>query len=113
MLFEYAFAGSTSVANAPGATSMSFAPDLKRQPTYFSGELRQSVAFREAISALHAVVVSDLRYTPKDRTAYLEWAATREDIDWMEVEGQREEVAARIAVLRRELDEINVRSRER
>jgi hypothetical protein len=113
MLFEYAYAGSTSVANAPNATSMSFAPDLNRQPTYFRGELRQSVAFREAISALHAVVVSDLRFQPKDRTAYLEWAASREDVDWMLVEEQRADVTARITALRRELVEINERSRER
>ena len=34
MLFEYAFAGSTSVANTTEATSMSFAPDLNRRPTF-------------------------------------------------------------------------------
>src|SRR5262249_35450361 len=31
--------------------------------------------FREAISALHDVVISDLRFKPKDKTAYLEYLA--------------------------------------
>ena len=74
MEFEYAYPGSTAVRNEGDRTELSFAPDTKRQPTYFSGELRQSVAFREAISALHAVVVSDLRFKPKDKTAYKAWA---------------------------------------
>jgi len=29
--------------------------------------------FREAISALHDVVISDLRFKPRDKTAYEEW----------------------------------------
>ena len=37
------------------------------------------MAFREAISALHDVVVSDLRYKPKDRTEYKEWRAQQDE----------------------------------
>jgi hypothetical protein len=106
--FEYAFKRSSSVANRPGSTELSFSPDTRREPTYFSGELRKGIAFREAISALHDVVVSDLRFKPKDKTAYKEWATRQEAIDWDQVTAQRGNVAAqmrglqdRLAVLRR------------
>jgi len=85
---------------------MSFAPDTKREPTYFVAELRQKIEFREAISALHNVVVSDLRFKPKDKTAYKEWAAQREQIDWQEVAGRKAEIEARIKPLQSELSEL-------
>lgn len=106
MLFDYAYKGSTSVESSSNRTEMSFAPDLKREPTYFIGELRQKIEFREAISALHDVVVSDLRFKPKDKTAYKEWAAQREQEDWQAVAAQRAEVEAKIKPLQQELSQL-------
>lgn len=108
MLFDYRYKGSSSVASRADATQMSFAPDTRRPPTYFFGELARPVAFREAISALHDVVVSDLRYQPKDKTAYKEWAAEQEQIDWQTVMAQRSDVGERIKQLQ---DELNVLAR--
>jgi hypothetical protein len=68
MEFNYSYKGNSGVSESGGNTQMSFSPDTKRPPTYFIGELRQNVAFREAISALHDVVVSDMRFQPKDKT---------------------------------------------
>ena len=82
MEFNYTFYGSSTVQHRGDQTALSFAPDIQRAPTYFTGELRQGVAFREAISALHDVVVSDLRWKPKDKEAYKAWAAQQELIDW-------------------------------
>lgn len=82
MLFNYKFHGSTAVSSNAGAVDMSFAPDTLRQPTYFSGVLAKNINFREAISALHDVVVSDLRFKPKDKTAYKQWVAEQEVI-WL------------------------------
>jgi hypothetical protein len=113
MEFDYKYRASSSVADRPDGTRMSFEPDLTRTPTYFVGELRQSVPFREAISALHEVVVSNLRAKEKDKTAYKEWAATREEIDWQEVAEKRTEVADRIRSLKEELAEIDRRRHER
>ncbi len=113
MLFDYAYKGSSSVASSSAATAMSFVPDASRQPTYFIGELRQKLEFREAISALHDVVVSDLRFKAKDKTAYKEWAAQREEIDWQSVAAQRTEVAAKINVLQSELTDLNSRKSSR
>ena len=110
MEFEYAYRGSTAVEHRGDRTELSFSPDTKRTPTYFSGELRQNVAFREAISALHHVVVSDLRFKPKDKTAYKAWAAQQEDRDIEEIAAQRKDVAQRLKALRDELTELERQS---
>lgn len=112
MEFNYSYKGNTSI-NDGANTQMSFSPDTKRPPTYFIGELRQNVAFREAISALHNVVVSDLRFKPKDKTAYKEWAAKQQEIDWQLVAAQRQEVSDRIKPLQSELNQLYQRSSQR
>ena len=78
MKFEYSYLGSSAVDSSPNSTSMSFSPDTKREPTFFRGELAGGVPFREAISALHDVVVGDLRYKPKDRTEYKKWVEAQQ-----------------------------------
>ncbi len=113
MQFEYSFQRSSSVSNHPYRTDLSFSPDTKRQPTFFSGELRKGVAFREAISALHDVVVSDLRFKPKDKSAYKEWAAKQEQIDWEQVAAQRATVAKQMKELRERIELLQRRSAER
>ena len=42
--------------------AISLAPNLRRDRVSYTGALRQPVRFREAISALHDVVISDLRF---------------------------------------------------
>lgn len=113
MLFDYAYKGSSSVESSGNSTQMSFVPDLHRAPTYFIGELRQKIEFREAISALHDVVVSDLRFKPKDKTEYKEWAAQREQIDWQQVAAQKAEIAAKIKPLQDELNDLHTRKSAR
>ncbi|MDF2189243.1 SWIM zinc finger family protein [Paraflavitalea sp. CAU 1676] len=78
MLFNYRFAGSSTVTSSAHMTGMSFAPDTLRDSAWFVGKLHKKLAFREAISALHDVVISDLRFKPKDKTAYKEWVAENE-----------------------------------
>ena len=114
MHFEYSYVGNSAVRNQGDSTELSFAPDLKRQPTFFSGELRQNVAFREAISALHDVVVSDLRFKPKDKTAYKAWAAKRDEtLDMDAILANRTAVASRLKSLREELAELEKDSARR
>ncbi|MBD2182743.1 SWIM zinc finger family protein [Planktothrix sp. FACHB-1355] len=113
MEVNYAYKGNTAVIDRGDRTQMSFSPDTKREPTFFIGELRQNIAFREAISALHDVVVSDLRFKPKDKTAYKEWAAKQMQIDWQLVAVQKQEVASRMKQLQEELKELNNNSYQR
>jgi SWIM zinc finger len=113
MEFSYSYKGSTAVNNKDSNTQMSFSPDTKRPPTYFIGELRQNVAFREAISALHDVVISDLRFQPKDKTAYKQWRAQQDEINWSLVQGQKQEVAEKISQLQGELSTLQNLSNKR
>jgi len=111
--FNYRYHGATAVDSSAGATSMSFAPDTLREPTYFTGELRKALEFREAISALHDVVVSDLRFKPKDRAEYMAWLARQEQVDWQNVATTRKEVAAQIQSLQSEYNELYGRAQKR
>ncbi len=107
MLFEYRYSGSTVVESTASSVGMSFAPDTFRPPTYFVGSLNKRVPFREAISALHDVVISDLRFKPKDKTEYLRWAKEQEETQLAEALAGAEGVAQRVQVLRGELAELN------
>jgi hypothetical protein len=105
MLFDYKYSGSTIVNNTSTSTGMSFSPDTLREPTFFVGKLNQKIAFREAISALHDVVISDLRFFPKDKEQYKLWAAEQEKL-WLSeymADFQIETVRARIQELKEEL----------
>lgn len=113
MEFNYNYKGSTAVNEGSANTQMSFSPDTLRQPTYFIGELRQNVAFREAISALHHVVVSDMRFKPKDKTAYKEWAAKQQNLDVELVAAQSSQLRNRIEQLQKEYQELTRRNYER
>lgn len=108
MLFDHKYSGSTTVNNSAHGTAMSFAPDTLREPVSFIGKLNKKIAFREAISALHDVVVSDFRFKPKDRTEYKAWAAEQEKLwlsDYM-AGFQVEQVKMRIGALREELKQV-------
>ncbi|MBC8035140.1 MAG: SWIM zinc finger family protein [Chitinophagaceae bacterium] len=78
MLFNYRYSGHSAVYSTATSAGISFAPDTRRDPTFFVGKLRSKISFREAISALHDVVVSDHRFKPRDKTAYKEWAKGQE-----------------------------------
>ncbi len=117
MQFDYAYLGNTAIDHRADRTSLSFAPDLKRPPTFFTGELRQSLAFREAISALHDVVISDLRFQPRDKSEYKAWAAQRELEEWgliqAEIGGQSRDVVARMLELQEQMKELDRRRSQR
>ena len=113
MEFSYAYKGSTGISENGTNTQMSFAPDTKRPPTYFIGELRKHITFREAISALHDVVISDLRFQPKDRTEYKAWREEQDKLDIQLYAAQRENLADRIAPLQAELNQLNQNRYER
>jgi len=108
MLFNYKYSGSSKVESNASSTSMSFAPDTLREPTFFRGRLGKNIPFREAISALHDVVVSDLRYKKPelDKSEYLEWARKQEQQYLEEMAMQNEAVQQRAKLLRRELQDI-------
>ena len=112
MEFEYRYQGSSSVASGASDTTMSFAPDTLREPTYFSAKLNKHLPFREAISALNAVVVSDLRFQPKDREEYMRWLEQNEASLLAEFMADRGRVEAELEEVRAELSELWKRRNE-
>ncbi|HJL17166.1 MAG TPA: SWIM zinc finger family protein [Sandaracinaceae bacterium LLY-WYZ-13_1] len=70
MRYALRYRGASQVAGGPYRTMVKLAPNLSRERVWFDGELRDPLRFREAISALHDVVIGDLRFEKKDRAAY-------------------------------------------
>lgn len=66
--FRSALLGGTSAHQ-----TLALAPNLAREPVALDAPLLQPLRFREAISALHDVVISDLRFKKKDRSDYVAW----------------------------------------
>ncbi|MEM6931454.1 MAG: SWIM zinc finger family protein, partial [Myxococcota bacterium] len=112
MEFDFRYFGQTTVDSAVDRTGLSFAPDTRREPTYFRGRLRQRLAFRECISALHHVVTSDERFRPKDRTAYLEWRSQQDELDLAELAAAQEATSRELGPLREELERLRKRQTE-
>jgi hypothetical protein len=75
MQLAVAYRGHSSIQQGRDGVQVSLMPNLRRDRVGFVGTLRQPLRFREAVSALHDVVVSDLRYKPKDRSAYEAYVA--------------------------------------
>ncbi|MEQ1505924.1 MAG: SWIM zinc finger family protein, partial [Myxococcota bacterium] len=113
MLFEYRYFGATAVGSTSTTSGLSFAPDVRRQPTFLTGKLRRKLPFREAISALHAVVVSDLRFRPRDRSEYLAWRANQDDLDLAALATVRRDLSTQVAIVRAELEQLRATQRSR
>ncbi|MDR1228713.1 MAG: SWIM zinc finger family protein [Azoarcus sp.] len=107
MIFKHRYYGQSRVENTVFNTQISFAPDTLRKPVHFTARLARSLPFREAISALHDVVIPDLRIRPKNRAVYFDWLKEQEAgmlADYMAHSGEVREkmtsLQAELAVLR-------------
>jgi hypothetical protein len=56
-----------------GERILDLAPNLVRDKVEFNACLTDPIRFREAISALHDVVINDLTFTPRDKSGYEDW----------------------------------------
>lgn len=70
MNLTVAYQGRSGIFRRPDKLALALAPNLRRDRVSFAGVLRDPIRFREAVCALHDVVVNDLRIKPKDRSAY-------------------------------------------
>jgi hypothetical protein len=73
MNITFQYRGRSHIREQAGAQVVSLSPNLSRDTVAFDAALKQPLLFREAISALHDVVINDLRHKPKDKTAYKAW----------------------------------------
>jgi hypothetical protein len=75
MNLSVAYLGRSRIWTGPAGVAMSLAPNLRRDRVSYVGTLQHPLRFREAVSALHDVVVSDVRFHPKDHSDYQEYLA--------------------------------------
>ncbi len=99
MQFNYQYSGQSGVTNTSSNTGLSFAPDTLREPTYFIGELAQKIPFREAMSALHDVVVANFKFKPSDKAGYKAWLKEQEQFWLAEAMKGKDDLELKIAGL--------------
>ena len=58
---ELAYAGPSKVVATEGAAELMLYGNLRRPPVHLEGSIKEPLRFREAMSALYAIVGSDLR----------------------------------------------------
>ena len=73
MNLDLNYLGHSEIIATPGGSSLKFSPNLARPKVFFDAELQKPLRFREAMSALHDVVVGDLRFVKKNRSAHDAW----------------------------------------
>ncbi len=62
-----------------GTAQLALFSNVYRDPVRLDGVLKTPLLFREAMATLYAIVGSDYRYVPKDRTAYLAYLRMRRE----------------------------------
>src|SRR5262245_58756734 len=75
-----AYAGASRVLTAGKTAQVELFGNLERLPVKFEAKIKNPLRFREALSALYAVVGSDYRYVPRDRTAYIAYLRLKRDV---------------------------------
>jgi hypothetical protein len=75
--YQLRYLGRSEIEQGPYRSMVRLVPNLARERVWFEGELRDPLRFREAISALHEVVVGDHRFQRRDKRAYEAWKADR------------------------------------
>src|SRR5215468_7512183 len=74
-----AYAGASRVSTTGKTARVELFGNLDRAPVRFEATIKNPLRFREAMSALYAVVGSDYRYVPKDRTQYIAYLRLKRD----------------------------------
>jgi predicted DNA-binding WGR domain protein len=74
------YAGSSRVATSGNTAVLELYGNADRPAVRFAAHIKRPLRFREALSALYAVVGSDYRYQPKDRTQYLAYLRLKKEM---------------------------------
>ena len=74
---DFSYAGVSRALTTESDARVALFADLNRPPVRLSAVVRDPLRFREAMSALYAIVGSDYRYVPKDRAAYAAFVRMR------------------------------------
>jgi len=77
MKVDLRYLGKSEVVTSASGARVKLAPNLARAKVFLDAELAYPLRFREAMSALHDVVVGDLRVEKRDKSAYEAWKAAK------------------------------------
>ena len=67
---ELVYAGQSQMVTESDTPQLALFGNLRRDPVLLDAIVRQPLRLREAMATVYAIVGSDYRYVPKDRTAY-------------------------------------------
>ncbi len=81
MNLTFAYRDRSAVVQSPAGLAVALAPNLRRDRVGFDATLRHPLRFREAVAALHDIVINDLRYKPTDRSAHDAYLAEQKAIE--------------------------------
>ena len=79
MNVDLRYLGRSGTVETASGLALRLSPNLARPKVFFDAELASPVRFREAVSALHEVVVGDLRFKKRDKSGYRAFLAERQD----------------------------------
>lgn len=89
--------GRSGMIDSGSGRILQMAPNLDRDEVAFDAPLKQPLRFREAISALHDVVINDLTFQPKDKTQYQQWKKAQHERELRIRQQAREDKSKEIA----------------
>jgi predicted DNA-binding WGR domain protein len=75
----FTYADTSRLLPVGDGARLALVANARRDPVRLDGVVRDPLRFREAMATLYAVVGSDYRYKPKDRTAYLAYQRMRRE----------------------------------
>lgn len=82
---DLAYAGPSQVEATEKETHISLIGNLRRPAVRMDAKIKRPLRFREAMSSLYAIVASDFRYVPKDRTAYAAYMRMKRETSALDV----------------------------
>jgi predicted DNA-binding WGR domain protein len=74
-----AYEDASRLVSAGATAQLALFSNVYRDPVRLDGTIKDPLRFREAMATLYAVVGSDYRYVPKDRTAYLAYLRVKRE----------------------------------
>jgi hypothetical protein len=74
-----AYADASRLVTEAGTAQVVLFGNVRRDPVRLDGVVKDPLLFREAMATLYALVGSDYRYVPRDRTAYLAYLRQRRE----------------------------------
>jgi hypothetical protein len=113
VIVELRYAGQSSIVNGLHNAHVAFATNQLRKATFLQAELAKPLLFREVLGSLYHVVVSDLKYRPRDRLAFKAWLEEQDRLFLANLGWKSQKAKVELEVLEARLGELNEAHRAR